>query len=71
MAERPRVLVLDLLESFARGRDVNVRIERRREDRAWVCTVTNGVPAEVQTVGLIAREAIRAALQEAGVEIPS
>jgi len=42
MAERSRVLVLDLLESFARERDVNVRIERRKEDRAWVCTVTNG-----------------------------
>jgi hypothetical protein len=71
MAGRSRVLVLDLLESFARERDVNVRIERRKEDRAWVCTVTNGVPAEVQTSGASAREAIRAALQEAGVEIPS
>ena len=27
MRERPRVLVLDLLESFSRERDVNIRIE--------------------------------------------
>ena len=41
----------DRLESFARERDVNVRIERRKQDHAWICTVTNGVPAEVQTSG--------------------
>jgi hypothetical protein len=71
MSEKPRVLVLDLLESFARERDVNVRIERRKDDHDWICTVTNGLPAEVQTSGSSAREAIRAALEEAGVELPS
>lgn len=70
MGEKPRVLVLDLLESFARERDVDVRIERRKQDHSWICTVTHGVPAGVQTSGSTAREAIRAALQEAGVELP-
>jgi hypothetical protein len=69
--ERPRILVLDLLESFSRERDVNIRIERHKSDHAWVCTVTNGLPAEVRTTGETAREAIRAALKEAGVELPS
>jgi hypothetical protein len=71
MGERPRVLVLDLLESFARERDVYVRLERRKDDHAWVCKVTNGLPQTVETTGSSAREAIRAALQEAGVELPS
>ena len=71
MGERPRVLVLDLLESFARERDVNIRLERHKSDHGWVCTVTNGLPAEVRTTGESAREAIRAALEEAGVELPS
>lgn len=69
--ERPRVFVLDLLESFARERDVNIRIERHKSDHGWVCTVTNGLPAEVRTTGASAREAIRAALEQAGVELPS
>ena len=69
--ERLRVFVLDLLESFARERDVNIRIERHKSDHGWVCTVTNGLPAEVRTTGASAREAIRAALEEAGVELPS
>jgi hypothetical protein len=66
--ERPRILVLDLLESFARERDVNVQIQRRKDRQDWVCSVTNGVP--VETRGHSAREAIRAALEQAGVEIP-
>jgi hypothetical protein len=71
MGERPRVLVLDLLESFARERDVYVRLERLKDNHAWVCTVTNGLPRTVETTGSSAREAIRAALEEAGVELPS
>jgi hypothetical protein len=70
MSERPRILVLDLLESFARERDVNVRIERRKEDDGWVCIVTNGVAGTVQASGHSAREAIRNALEQAGVEFP-
>jgi hypothetical protein len=68
MTERSRILVLDLLESFARERDVNIYIERRKDHQEWVCTVTNGVP--VRTSGESAREAIRTALEQAGVEIP-
>jgi hypothetical protein len=68
MAERPRILVLDLLESFARERDVNIHIERRKDRQEWVCTVTNGVP--VRASGDSAREAIRTALEQAGVELP-
>jgi hypothetical protein len=69
MTERPRILVLDLLESFARERDVEVRIERRKDQQDWVCSVTND--ELVETSGESAREAIRAALQRAGIEIPS
>ena len=69
MSGRPRILVLDLLESFARERDVKVQIERRKEEQDWVCRVTNGDP--VETTGDSAREAIRAALQQAGIEMPS
>lgn len=68
MTERPRILVLDLLESFARERDVKIRIERRKEQQDWVCSVSNGTP--VETTGESAREAIKAALQRVGIEIP-
>ena len=72
MTERPRILVLDLLESFARERDMNVRIERNKERHTWISTVTNGFPAgAVQAAGDTAREAIRSALQKSGVELPS
>jgi hypothetical protein len=69
MTGRPRILVLDLLESFARERDVKVRIERRKDRQDWVCSVTNGDP--VEATGESAREAIQAALRRAGIEIPS
>jgi hypothetical protein len=69
MTERPRILVLDLLETFARERDVRVHLERRKQPSEWVCTVTNGVQP-VEATGRTAREAISTALQEAGVEIP-
>jgi hypothetical protein len=69
VSERPRILVLDLLESFARERDVNVQIQRRKDRQDWVCSVTNGTP--VGTRGDSARKAIQAALEEAGIELPS
>ena len=56
-----------MLESFARERDVNVRIERRRDDDEWTCTLSNGEP--VNTSGSSAREAIRTALEAAGVDL--
>jgi hypothetical protein len=68
VSERPRILVLDLLESFARERDVSVQIQRRKDRQDWVCSVTNGAPVEAR--GASAREAIRSALEQAGVEIP-
>jgi hypothetical protein len=69
MTERTRILVLDLLESFARERDVKVRLERRKQEQDWICSVTNG--DRVETTGESAREAIQAALRQAGIEIPS
>jgi hypothetical protein len=72
MTERPRILVLDLLESFARERDMNVHIERDKERHTWICTVANGVSAgAVQATGDTAREAISSALQKSGVELPN
>jgi hypothetical protein len=69
--ERPRILSLDLLESYARERDIDVRLERRHELGRWSCTLVardEGSP-EVAT-GASAREAIRRALEAAGVELP-
>ena len=69
MAERPRLLVLDLLETYARERDIDVRLERRNDPGEWVCMLeTNG--DGVRARGHSAREAIMTALQEAGVEVP-
>ena len=69
--ERPRILSLDLLESFARERDIDVRLERRRELDRWSCTLVAGDGSgPVVTSGTSARAAIRRALEAAGVEIP-
>ncbi len=57
MSERPRLLVLDLLESYVRERDVDVRLERQH--------------GAVRGTGRSAREAIIRALEQAGVERPS
>lgn len=69
--ERPRLLVLDLLESYARERDIHVLLERVSERDEWVCILrerTRGV--EVRCVGGTARQAIMDALRHEGVEIP-
>jgi hypothetical protein len=42
LAERPRILVLDLLESYARERDVDVGLVRRRDRDEWVCALKTG-----------------------------
>jgi hypothetical protein len=64
-------LSLDLLESYARERDIDVRLERRHELERWSCTlIEQGVDPVVVTGGS-AREAIRRALEQAGVVIPS
>ena len=68
MSERPRLLVLDLLESYARERDITVRLERRHDDHQWLCVLSNG--EAVHADGGTAREAIMTALRQAGVEVP-
>ena len=69
--ERPRILSLDLLESYARERDIDVRLERRHELDRWSCTlVAKGGGSPVVATGTSACEAIRRALEAAGVEFP-
>jgi hypothetical protein len=69
MPERPRVLALDLLESFARERDIDVLLERRNDRTEWVCLLTEGRKG-FRATGRSARQAIMGALREAGVDIP-
>lgn len=69
MAEKPR-LVLDLLESYARERDIDVRLERRHELDAWSCTLVERGSGPVVTSGSSAREAIRRALDALGDVVP-
>lgn len=69
--ERPRLLVLDLLESYARERDIHVLLERRSEQDEWVCVLRSGKNgSESRCVGKTAREAIVDALRHEGVEPP-
>jgi hypothetical protein len=70
MAERPRLLVLDLLETFARERDMNVHLERDHERDQWLCAlmVTRSGPT-FRGNGGTAREAIMDALRQAGIEL--
>ena len=69
MTERPRVLALDMLESYARERDIEVHLERRREPPEWVCLLSEDRTG-VRATGKTAREAVRRALEQAGVEFP-
>ena len=72
MSERPRLLVLDLLESYARERDIDVRIERDHDRGVWVCVLnTNGTQGPSRRMGRSAREAIMSALEQAGVKLPN
>ncbi len=69
MPERPRILVLDLLESYARERDVDVRLERRHELNLWFCVLSGrGRQQIARGTGGTAREAIRNALEQAGLD---
>ena len=69
--EQPRLLVLDLLETYARERDIDVRLERRHDRHEWICTLsTNGNGGATRASGQSAREAIMRALEQAGVELP-
>jgi hypothetical protein len=72
MAERPRILVLGLLETLARERDMDVRLERNHDREAWTCALmVNRVGPTFRGDGHTAREAIRDALKQAGVELPT
>jgi hypothetical protein len=69
--ERPRLLVLDLLESCARERDVHVLLERLSEQDEWVCMLRSGTNGSAaRRVGKTAREAIMEALRHEGVDAP-
>lgn len=69
--ERPRLLVLDLLESYARERDIHVLLERRSEPDEWVCVLKSEKSgATSRCVGKTAREAIMEALRHEGVYTP-
>jgi hypothetical protein len=64
-------LVLDLLESYARERDVHVRLERLSAQDRWICELRSDDAAEsVRCTGGTAREAIMDALRHEGVEVP-
>jgi hypothetical protein len=71
MPERPRLLVLDLLESFSRERDIDVRLERRHERHDWICSLKTDAGVAVRGMGQSAREAIMNALRQTGIELPA
>ena len=67
--ERPRLLVLDLLESYAREQDIDVRLERRHVLNEWFCVLSrNSGQSVARGAGRTAREAIREALERAGLD---
>ena len=69
--ERPRLLVLDLLETYARERNIDVVLERESERERWVCVLRSGSRGlAARSVGDTAREAIRQALAHEGVDFP-
>jgi len=76
MAERPRLLVLDLLETFAREQDMDVHLERHHERDYWVCALmVNRVGPTFRGDGGTARDprrhaSIRASALLAGVFAP-
>jgi hypothetical protein len=71
MPERPRILALDLLESYARERDIDVGLVRRRDRHDWVCALSVDSLEAVRGLGQSAREAILDALRQANVELPA
>ena len=69
--ERPRILCSTCLSRTAREQDVDVRLERGHELGRWSCTlVAKGEGSPVVATGTSAREAIRRALEAAGVVFP-
>jgi hypothetical protein len=69
--ERPRILALDLLESYARERDVHVLLSRLSDRDNWTCVLTSEhTLSPVTGTGRNAREAITDALRQLGLEVP-
>ena len=68
--ERSRLLLLDLLESYARERDIHVVLERISDQGEWVCVLREANSClSVRCTGETAREAIRKVLEHQGVEL--
>ena len=67
---RSRLLILDLLESYARERDIHVVLERMSDHGKRVCVLREAKSGlSVCCSGDTAREAIRKVLEHQGVEI--
>ena len=68
--ERSRLLLLDLLESYARERDIHVVLERISDHGEWVCVLREANSClSVRCSGETAREAIRKVLEHQGLEL--
>jgi hypothetical protein len=69
-ANRPPILALDVLESYARERDVHVLLARVSDRDDWTCVLTSEhTLTPVTGNGQTAREAIMAALGQLGVGV--
>jgi hypothetical protein len=62
------LLIVDLLESYAREREIEVYLERRGDQGEWSCRLNEGRRA-YRGSGPTARAAIRRALGDAGVDL--
>jgi hypothetical protein len=70
--ELSRLLVIDLLESYARERDLHVILERDSARVEWICALASGNKGLITySIANSAREAILEALQQEGVELPT
>jgi hypothetical protein len=68
VTEMTRLLVLDVLETYAREREIDVYLVRRSDPPGWSCVLIEEAAA-YRGSGTSARQAIEAALNEAGVEV--
>jgi hypothetical protein len=67
---RPRLLALDLLETYARERDMDVQLARDSRRDTWTCTLRVSADECFRGTGRTARESIMHVLGRAGVELP-
>jgi hypothetical protein len=67
----PGLLVLDILETYARERDTDVRLERDHRRDLWTCTLRIGSAENFRGTGRTAREAIKHVLARADVKLPA